>query len=163
LNKYNKNAKLVLIGRPYWKLEKNLHDLMSAMIAKNELLHLKNVKDDEIGSIIKEAKALLYVSHFEGFGIPILEAMANGIPVITSNTSSMPEVAGDAAILCNPSDIDSISEAMHRVTADGELQKRMIEKGYERVKYYNWDTTAAHIYDVMSNFNPKKSEYSGEK
>jgi glycosyltransferase involved in cell wall biosynthesis len=156
LSKYNKNTKLVLIGRPYWKLEKNLQDLMAVMIAKEELLHLKDVKDDEIGQILKEAKALLYLSHFEGFGIPILEAMANGVPVIASNTSSMPEVAGDAAILCNPLDLDSISEAMHKVTTDGELQKGMIKKGYERVKYYNWDATAAHIYDVMSKFDPKK-------
>lgn len=87
--------------------------------------------------------ALVYASLYEGFGIPILEAFASGVPVITSNCTSMPEVAGDAAILVNPYDEQSIAEAIVDICNDNVLRQRLIRSGLERNQQFNWAKTAA--------------------
>ena len=81
-------------------------------------------------------------NHADGFGLPILEAMALGVPVITSNRTSMPEVAGDAAILVDPEDISSIRNAMEQVIESPEIRRDLIQKGVIRSKAFNWKTTA---------------------
>jgi len=92
---------------------------------------------------------MTYISYFEGFGIPILEAFSAGVPVITSNVTSMPEVAGDAAILVDPFDINDIAEAMNNITENESLRKDLIQKGYERRKKFSWDQSAKNLWQSI--------------
>ena len=93
--------------------------------------------------------ASTYVSLFEGFGIPILEAMQCEVPVITSKVSSMPEVAGDAAILVNPERIEEIAEAMVCVLSNVDVRKQLIEKGKEQVKKFSWEKAMSIVYEKL--------------
>ena len=101
--------------------------------------------------VVASAYALTFVPLFEGFGIPVLEAFACGTPVITSNTTSLPEVAGGAALLCNPYEVESISEAMHKLSCDEELRNSLISKGLERKKAFSWDKTASILWTSIEN------------
>ncbi|MCL2661913.1 MAG: glycosyltransferase [Oscillospiraceae bacterium] len=92
--------------------------------------------------------AFLFPSLFEGFGLPILEAMARGCPVITSNVSSMPEVAGDAAILIDPYNTEQLTHEIERVVLSDTLRAEMKRKGLEQCKKFSWDKTAAMTEDV---------------
>ncbi len=103
---------------------------------------------DNLAEWLGCADALVYVSLYEGFGIPILEAFACGVPTITSDCSSMPEVAGDAAMLVDPYDEQSISQAITNVCNDEGLQKRLIRSGLERNRQFNWTKTAAKTLEV---------------
>ena len=103
-------------------------------------VHLKGyVDDDRLSHMYKHAVCLLYPSLYEGFGFPILEAMHRGVPVITSNVASMPEVAGDAALLVDPADAQGLAEAMNRILMNDDLRNNMISKGYERVRQFSWE------------------------
>ena len=95
------------------------------------------------------ATALCYTSLFEGFGIPIVEAMNAGVPVITSNVSSMPEVAGDATLLVNPLSVDEIENAMMKIATDSSLRNELIEKGKIQKQKFSWDLTAQRLYDCV--------------
>ena len=95
------------------------------------------VPDEELGILLKNALAFIHPSVYEGFGMPIIEAMANGIPVACSNVASLPEVAGSAALFFDPFDVNSITKAMHRLADDPLLRKDLIKKGYEQAKKYS--------------------------
>jgi len=94
------------------------------------------------------ASVYMYVSLYEGFGLPILEAMSCGCPVITSNVSSMPEVAGDAAILVDPYSVEEISSAIEKALSDEKLRTEMRKKGQERAKMFSWRKTAEETLQV---------------
>jgi len=114
-------------------------------------IHLEGyVPRDRLLSYYKNAICLVFPSLYEGFGLPILEAMACGTPVITSETSSMPEVAGDAALLVNPYDIPAIADAMNRLISDNQLRERLISMGLERTKQFSWKKCAE---ETLSVFN----------
>ncbi|OQX76890.1 MAG: hypothetical protein B6D61_08095, partial [Bacteroidetes bacterium 4484_249] len=85
----------------------------------------------------------------EGFGIPIVEAFYAETPVITSNVTSMPEIAGDAALLVDPFSVESISDAMLRISSDKELQKGLIKKGRERRELFNWQKSADRLWEAI--------------
>jgi glycosyltransferase involved in cell wall biosynthesis len=101
-------------------------------------------------AVIASALAMLYVSYFEGFGIPIVESFYCDVPVITSNVTSMPEVAGDAALLTDPFSFESISDAMFQITSDEKLRNSLIEKGRERRKQFSWQKSADKLWDTIS-------------
>ena len=107
---------------------------------------MPHLSPDELKNIIPSALAMVYVSYFEGFGIPILEAMRCGTPVITSDITSMPEVAGDAALLVNPFSVDSITAAMLKIANDEGLRKQLIKKGLERSNDFSWQKTADRLW-----------------
>jgi len=104
-----------------------------------------NVPDDKLAELYRSASALLFVSLFEGFGLPIVEAMASGTPVITSSVASMPEIAGDAAVLVDPTDIGAIGDAMRSLATDAALRQTLRERGLERARHFSWDLTARRI------------------
>ena len=106
-----------------------------------------HVSDDEIASFYSGAKALIYPSLYEGFGIPILDAYVCNTPVITSNYGSMKEVSGDAAILVDPEDIDSISNGINKAI---KYKEQMIEKGMKRVKNFSWHINARETLKVYN-------------
>ena len=103
---------------------------------------LGHVDSSTIARLYREAIALVFPSRYEGFGLPVLEAMARHTPVISSNVSSLPEVAGDAALLVDPDDVDALRRAMERVVAEPELRRELVERGLKRAAGYSWKQTA---------------------
>lgn len=87
---------------------------------------------------------------YEGFGLPLLEAMACGIPVVTSNTSSLPEVAGDAAFFVNPNEVEDLAFAIEKLFSDSELHKELAQKGFQRAKLFSWEKTAQETLALYS-------------
>ena len=123
-----------------------------ALIAKEGLtarvLRLGHTPPATLRLLYSTATALVFPSLEEGFGFPILEAMSYGLPVITSNCSAMPEVAGDAALLVNPANVSEIREAMHRVTEDESLAADLRVRGVARAALFRWERCAAETWEV---------------
>jgi glycosyltransferase involved in cell wall biosynthesis len=107
------------------------------------------VSDDELAGFYKNAKCFVYPSLYEGFGLPPLEAMAYGCPVITSSVASLPEVCGDAAYYVNPYEVDEIAKGIQDVLQQPKLQKELIKKGYRRVPLFRWEESASKLWNVV--------------
>jgi glycosyltransferase involved in cell wall biosynthesis len=105
-------------------------------------VHFENATDDRLGALYRGAICLAFISEYEGFGLPLLEAMARMCPVVTSNLSSMPEVAGDAAILVDPFDVESIADGLNRVL-DARTREALLALGFERSMQFTWEAAAA--------------------
>ena len=112
---------------------------------QNDVRFLGFVPIEVLRIFYDEAKVFVFPSLYEGFGLPPLEAMAHGTPVVTSNASSLPEVVGKAAVLVNPENIFEIMRAIHRVLLDSALRTRLRERGYEQAKRFSWDSSARRI------------------
>ena len=108
-----------------------------------------HVPDEHLPALYSGALAFIYVSLYEGFGLPPLEAMACGTPVLTSNVTSLPEVVGDAALTVNPYDIDAIAEGIKRLVEDDNLRKELSQKGLARAKLFSWERTAEVTWSVL--------------
>lgn len=106
------------------------------------------VTDQELAQFYRHAKLVAYPSLYEGFGLPPLEAMASGVPVVTSSTSSIPEVVGRAAVLVDPRDRDQLTRAMHRILTDASLRQSMVTAGVEQVAKFNWYRVARSVLAV---------------
>lgn len=119
------------------------HNSCEADLSEKEYLHvLRDVPQDDIIQFYSSAEALVFPSLDEGFGLPVLEAMQCGCPVITSSCASLPEVAGDAAILVDPYSIEEISSAMKEIITSPQRREELREEGFRRVKNYSWEKTA---------------------
>jgi glycosyltransferase involved in cell wall biosynthesis len=133
--------KLILAGaKMVWTDEMEFS--YSSMHFKSDVIFKGKVSDSNLGELLGAAEALIYVSYFEGFGIPVIEAFQASLPVICSNITSLPEVAGDAALLVDPYDVDSISKAMSSIVNDPKLRLELIQKGNERKGVFTWKRTA---------------------
>jgi len=108
-----------------------------------------HVPDEHLPALYSGALASIYVSLYEGFGLPPLEAMACGTPVLTSNVASIPEVVGDAALTVDPYDIDAIAEGIKRLVEDDNLRRELSQKGLARAKLFHWDRTAELTWNVL--------------
>jgi glycosyltransferase involved in cell wall biosynthesis len=130
-------------GAPYQVKMKAIHDAaVQETGMQDRVIFTGFIPDAELDCLMQQALFLVYPSFYEGFGIPVLEAMQVGTPVITSSTTAMPEVAGNAALLVDPSDINAIAEAMSRLLKDEVLRRELGEKGKQRAKGYTWEKTA---------------------
>ncbi len=138
---YGDNKKLVIVGGEMHKTG-NIFDTYENMRYKNDVVFTGRVSTADLHDIFGAALALVFVPFFEGFGIPIVEAMSAGIPVICSNTTSIPEVGGNAVLYADPLKIDQITEAMLELVSDDELRKNLVEKGFEQKNKFSWDETA---------------------
>ena len=118
----------------------------------NQVKFLDYVDYDQLPGMLNQATALVFPSLWEGFGIPVLEAMACGTPVITSNISSLPEVAGDAAILVNPYSVEDISQAMDQVVRDEQLRSQMSQASLTKASQFSWEKTGQATVEILSNF-----------
>lgn len=134
-------VQLVIAGRKAWKFKEAL-EVYEAMHYKADVIFTGHLSSEDLASLMAGALAMVYVSLFEGFGIPIIEAMNCGTPVITSKVSSMPEVAGDAALLVNPQSVSEIAEAMEKISKDEQLRKALIVKGNMQKQKFSWDKAA---------------------
>lgn len=140
--------KLVIVGEKYyWTREIKLAYIN--MKFKDDVIFTGRLSTDELHQVMASALALTYVPYFEGFGIPILEAMNCDVPVITSNVTAMPEVAADAAILIDPFSVDSISQAMLQVYTNETLRHQLVEKGRNRRKQFSWNKTAGLLWESI--------------
>jgi glycosyltransferase involved in cell wall biosynthesis len=138
---------LLIVGGKGWLLDE-IYKLPKKLDIEERVKFLGRVPDEKLASLYKNAEALLFPSLFEGFGLPILEAQSLGCPVITSNLSSMPEVAGKGAILVDPYDIDDIVKGMMRLQAVGSRQQ-LIKKGFENIKRFSWEKAAKETLMVL--------------
>ncbi|MFQ3676169.1 MAG: glycosyltransferase family 1 protein [Endomicrobiia bacterium] len=153
---HSNKAKLLIVGAPMWKNNEDIKNIVDNLQNKSDIIFTGRLSHNELTKVLASAFALMYVSFFEGFGIPILEAFRCGVPVITSNTSSMPEVAGNAALLCSPYDVTDISNAMAKILSDNECRKNLITKGFERANMFTWDKTATLLWNSLEKTMSKR-------
>lgn len=126
-------------------------DLINKSGMNDEIIFTGRVNDSELAHIYKNADVFAFPSIIEGFGMPVLEAMACGIPVITSNSSSLGEVAGDAALKINPFNVDEISKAITLLAKDNKVRDDLILKGFVRCKEFSWNKSANEFINVINN------------
>ncbi len=138
---------LVMLDYDHYELEKLLDEIGDAELI-NRIILTGYIVNTDLPAIYCQCEAFLYPSLRESFGIPMLEAMACGAPVITSNTSSMPEVAGDAAILVDPFNSEEITSAMVRVITDKDLKAGLISKGFIQATKFTWKAMARHVLEI---------------
>lgn len=135
---------LVVIGKKGWLYE----DILSSpekFHVSDKVLFLDYVSDDDLPNFYKKAELFVLPSLYEGFGLPVLEAMRYGCPVVTSNVSSLPEAGGDAALYFKPEDVDDIKNTIEKVLTDKSLKEKMIEKGRDHYKKFTWEKAAKEV------------------
>lgn len=140
------NMKLVIVGRMAWNY-KEVVEMKNDMPFKEDVIWPGYLDVSELANVIGAAYALVYASLFEGFGIPIIEAYKCGVPAIVSNTSSMPEVAGDAALTADPNDYRDIAEKMTLLYKDEALRNKLASKTQEQAAKYTWENAAEILWE----------------
>ncbi len=142
------NLQLVLAGQKGWLYDELLSKVRRLGLADRVLL-TGYVPRDDLAALLSGARAFVYPSLYEGFGLPVLEAMACGTPVICSNVSSLPEVAGDAALLVDPLDIEVLAQALHDVITDDGLGRELVARGYRQIERFSWRRCAQETLQVF--------------
>ncbi len=142
------NIKLVIAGEPMFR-SRMLQSTFKKMKYRDEVKFIGRQSSEQLRLILGSALALTFVSFIEGFGIPILEAMQCDVPVITSNTTSMPEVSGDASLLVDPYSVESIKEALLRITEDSTLRDDLIARGRTQREKFSWEKTSGKLWSSM--------------
>ena len=141
---------LVLVGGSGWDMDDVLKEIVNPAVA--ERIHLVGyVSDEQLQALYASASLCVHLSLYEGFGLPVLEAMAAGCPVVTSNISSLPEVAGDAALLVDPYDVNAIAEAIHAVCSDAALAEDLVKRGRARAERFTWERCAEQVTGVYQD------------
>ncbi len=152
--KTQSDVKLLIVGnKKWWKGE--IEDTYNAMQFKDEVVFTGRLPLEEVNKIAAASIGLVFVSFFEGFGLPPLEAYRAKTAVITSNTSSMPEVAGEGALYANPYDVESICKAMTDLYEQPSLREDLIRKGENQAKKYSWDKTAELVWNAIEQVMKK--------
>lgn len=136
---------LLIVGEPMWNSQAiEVEEEMKAFI------HFTgHVSLDALAEIMGSATCLAFVSYFEGFGIPLVEAMQAGVPVLAGNKTSLPEIGGDAVLYCNPYSVESIQNQLYLLLSDEDLREELIEKGLKRAKDFSWDYTARDLWNAI--------------
>lgn len=140
--------KLLVVGEKMFKTSE-IENTYNQMKFNNDVIFTGRLQSDQLHKVLASALALTYVSYFEGFGIPIVEAFKCNTPVITSNVTSMPEVAGNAAILVDPFNPEEIAVAMKRTEDDSELVQKLIAEGNKRAKIFTWQKSAERLWETI--------------
>jgi glycosyltransferase involved in cell wall biosynthesis len=132
---------LILIGKKGWDYSQ-IFKTINRSIFRDSIYYLEYLPDELVALYYTQADIFVYPSFYEGFGLPVLESMTLGCPVVTSNTSCLPEVAGDAAYFINPNDPTSIAYGINKVINDNQLRQNLIDKGKKRAASFSWEKTA---------------------
>lgn len=143
-------TQLVIVGETLWNNDDFIKKIADLAI-KQSVHFTGHLSLEELTKVVASAKALTFVSYFEGFGIPIVEAMQAGTPVVCGNMTSLPEVAGEAAIYVDPFSVESIKNGLIQVDMSQTLRSSLIEKGLQQAKKFSWDTSAEIIWEVIEN------------
>lgn len=141
---------LVIVGRKGWQYEEIL-DAPEKFGIKNKVIFIHDASDEDLPTLYKNAEIFVLPSLYEGFGLPVLEAMKYGCPVITSNVSSLPEAGGDAAQYVDPQSVSDITEKMQKLLDDEDLRKEFIKKGNEQIKKFSWEKSARETLKVLES------------
>lgn len=156
---YQKKKNFERLLKAYQQLDEHTRPRLIAIVKPYELkepikgveIINTNISEEQLLYFYQQALGLVFVSLHEGFGLPIAEAMACGIPVITSDATSCKEIAGDAAVLVNPESVIAIKEAMSQLAANALLRQDLMEKGLKRAVKFNWETTAEQFYKILKS------------
>ena len=154
--KSGSKIKLLIIGEKLWR-DKGLESAYNIMASKEDVLFTGHLSLEKLTKAVGGAKALVFPSYFEGFGIPLVEAMKASCPIICGNKTALPEVAGDAALLIDPFSVDELSDALFEMDSNEAFRDELIAKGQERSKLYSWDFTADKIWEVVEKFDQLKA------
>jgi len=142
------NYKMVLVGEKFF-LTKSMEEQLDKMKNRKDVIFTGRLSPEQLNDVLGAAWAMTFVPYFEGFGIPIVEAMKCDIPVVASQVTSLPEIAGDAAIYASPDSPASIRDSMIRIVREEGLRQDLIEKGRERRKLFSWDHTAQKLWESI--------------
>src|SRR3990167_6523919 len=143
--------KLVIAGRKHPKFYSILEDLVKKLNLEKNVVFTGFIYDSDLPALYQLASLVVYPSFYEGFGLPVLEAMASGVPVVTSNTSSLPEVAEDAAVLVDPHKVSGITTAMEEVLTNDDLRNEMVKKGLVQARRFDWERTSKENFECFLN------------
>jgi glycosyltransferase involved in cell wall biosynthesis len=142
--------KLVIAGRMAWRTEA-FQQALSTFKFRDDVILTGYLPDQDLAALTAAAYALVYPSLWEGFGLPVLEAMQAGVPVLASGNSAIPEVAGSAAMYFDPADPAAIGERMMSIFKDEGQRKEMITQGLDRAGRFRWDDAAARLHDILAD------------
>lgn len=150
--------KLAIVGKPssgqHSDRNKQINDLIDSLDLRNDTVLCGFVNDSELPAYYKTAVIIAFPSLYEGFGLPIIEGFVSGVPVLTSNTCSMPEIARDAALLVDPYDVNDMAAKMEQLIFDPQLRERLIAAAYERVKVFTWENCVEQLMLHIRNLLP---------
>ncbi|MGQ7868041.1 glycosyltransferase family 4 protein [Sunxiuqinia sp. sy24] len=149
-NSGNPNVKLLIAGEVMFKT-REITQVYGTMSFQEDIIFTGRLSVEDLHQVLGAALALTFVPYFEGFGLPVLEAMRAGIPVICSNTSSLPEVGGDAVLYVDPSQPRQLAEAMSQLAGDLNLWEELVVKGQEQQAKFSWDKTADSLWQSIQN------------
>lgn len=142
--------KLILAGRPGYQYEEIKDEILNlSPDIQEDIIEPGYVPDNIASSFMRFASALAFPSNFEGFGLPLLEAMASGVPIVASNKTSIPEVVQDAGYLCDPNDIGALESGLTKVLLDHKYRDKLIQKGLKRAVFFNWEKAAEKTLSVI--------------
>ena len=128
-----------------------LKAIASKLLISDRMKFTGNVSNQQVAQLYRDARLVAFASLYEGFGLPILEAMASGVPVLTSNISAMPEIAGEAALIVNPRSTEEIMHGLERLHHDEELRRSLIIKGLLQATKFTWDAAATSTWNIVRN------------
>lgn len=149
---------LVIAGPDGWRSE-DMADTLATIASSDDIITLGYVPQDDMPALYSGAHAFAYPSHYEGFGMPLLEAMASGVPVLTSNCCSMQEIADGVGILVDPKDLSSVNLGLFELLTNDDLRQQLIEKGLRRSKEFTWNRTAESILAGLTTFAEAPSRF----
>lgn len=147
--------KLVMAGPNFWGLSE-IHQVINEQGLKEDVVFTGRLPDEDLALVLGSALAMTFVPYYEGFGIPLVEAMQAEVPILTGNVTSLPEIAGDAALLVNPLDVTEIKNGMMKLYTDAVLRKQLIEKGKLRKQEFSWDRSAELLWKSAMKAIEKK-------
>jgi len=149
-DRYKIDVPLILVGRKGWLYEE-IFSTIAELHLQNNVRHLEGVGDEQLAHLYHAAGLLATPSHYEGFGLPALEALHCGCPVIVSNRGSLPEIAGTAGLTLDVLEEEAWTAALYRVLTNDQLREEMIRKGYPQAKTFSWQKTAEITLQIYKN------------
>ena len=150
LREHHPDIRLVIAGGRGW-LEGPIYDTLNAVSMEPYTHFIGFVDDTDLPALYNAAACFAFPSLYEGFGLPVLEAMACGTPVVTANVSSLPEAAGDAALLVDPYDVDAIASALENVLTASSLRNQMINRGFQHIQNFTWQSAARKLLKIYKD------------